>query len=93
MNTHREVENLGEQAGVVTFEKSPEYLLQILFNNQEAIQNYEVMVKILKPFGTFEPREHVFEFPFSQEGRSNAYLKFVEERSAIDRQRNALLSS
>jgi len=88
MSTHREVEDLRETTGVVTFEKSPKYLLQILFNNYEGKQNYEVKISILKPFGTFEKSEKTFEFPFNQEGRSNAYLKFVEERSEIDRQRN-----
>lgn len=90
MSTHHEVADTGEKTGVVTFEKSPKYLLQILFNNDAEKQNYEVKVTILKPFGTFEPGVTVFEFPFSQDGRSNAYLKFVEERSAIDRQRNVI---
>jgi len=88
MSSHREVESLTETTGVVTFEKSPKYLMQILFNNYEEKRNYEVKVSILKPFGTLEKSEKVFEFPFNQEGRSNAYLKFVEERNEIDRQRN-----
>jgi len=88
MSTHHEAEGMTESRGVVTFEKSPKYLLQVLFNNFKEKQNYEVKITILKPFGTMEPSEKTYEFPFNQEGRSNAYLKFVEERSLIDRQRN-----
>ena len=88
INSHREVEDTRETSGIVTFEKSPKYLLQILFNNHSEKQNYEVKIQILKAFGTFTPSEKTFKFPFNQEGRSNAYLKFVEERTQIDRQRN-----
>lgn len=90
-STHRELEDLKEKTGILTFEKSPKYLLEILFNNSDEKRNYEVKITIVKPFGKLLPGEKIFEFPFCQEGRAQAYLKFVEERNGIDRQRNGLV--
>jgi len=85
MYSHTECEVNIDKLGRITFEKNPNYYIDITFSNLPEERFYTVNVKVLKPFGNLVPEERSFKFPFSESGRSQATRKYLEERGLIDR--------
>ena len=88
IGSHREVEDTKEPFGILTFEKNPKYYLEITFTNQESVKNYRVNINILKPIGKLVSASEEYLFSFCQDGRAQAYAKFIQERQLIDKERN-----
>jgi len=86
MYSHTECEINIDKLGRITYEKNPNYYIEITFTNLPDECYYTVRVQVLKPFGNLVPDEKSFKFPFSELGRSQATQKYLEERSIIDRE-------
>jgi len=74
-----------DKLGRITFEKNPNYYIDIKLTKLPEESFYTVNVHILKPIGQLEVSEISFKFPYSEVGRSDATQKYLVERTIIDK--------